>query len=78
VPLTGFKQALRLNNEVLAIVIFEPTLREGEQTGVRARERGFVLACRMLDGDRLTSSERIAEACLVLPYRRCQEILEIS
>ena len=48
-PLTSYKQALRLNNEVPGIVIPEATLREMEKAGEHARKRGFVLARRMLD-----------------------------
>ncbi len=38
-PLTSFKQALRLNNEVSGIVTPEPTLCEMEKAGDAARER---------------------------------------
>jgi homocysteine S-methyltransferase len=76
-PLTSYKQALRLNNEVPGIVIPEPTLREMEKAGDAARERGFVLARRMLDWARTARSEGIAGAYLIPPFKRYEEILEI-
>src|SRR5579864_2093051 len=47
-PLTSYKQALRLNNEVPGIVIPEATLKELESAGSAARDRGFVLARRKI------------------------------
>ncbi|MGB8541053.1 MAG: bifunctional homocysteine S-methyltransferase/methylenetetrahydrofolate reductase [Candidatus Acidiferrales bacterium] len=76
-PLTSYKQALRLNNEVPGIVIPEPTLREMEKAGDAARDRGFVLARRMLDWARAARSEGIAGAYLIPPFKRYEEILEI-
>ena len=43
-PLTSYKQALRLNNEVPGIVIPAQTLKELESAGNSARDRGFALA----------------------------------
>ncbi|MBI3668831.1 MAG: bifunctional homocysteine S-methyltransferase/methylenetetrahydrofolate reductase [Acidobacteria bacterium] len=48
-PLTSYKQALRLNNEVPGIVIPERVLKELEDAGATARDAGFALARRMLD-----------------------------
>jgi methionine synthase / methylenetetrahydrofolate reductase(NADPH) len=76
-PLTSYKQALRLNNEVPGIVIPEATLREMEKAGEHARERGFVLARRMLDWARTARSESIAGAYLIAPFKRYEEILEL-
>jgi methionine synthase / methylenetetrahydrofolate reductase(NADPH) len=76
-PLTSYKQALRLNNEVPGIVIPEATLREMEKAGEHARERGFVLARRMLDWARTAHSESIAGAYLIAPFKRYEEILEL-
>jgi homocysteine S-methyltransferase len=76
-PLTSYKQALRLNNEVPGIVIPEPTLREMEKAGDAARERGFVLARRMLDWARAARSESIAGAYLIAPFKRYEEILQL-
>ena len=76
-PLTSYKQALRLNNEVPGIVIPEATLREMEKAGEHARERGFVLARRMLDWARTARNESIAGAYLIAPFKRYEEILEL-
>ena len=76
-PLTSYKQALRLNNEVPGIVIPEATLREMEKAGDAARDRGFVLARRMLDWARTARSYGIAGAYLIPPFKRYEEILEL-
>src|SRR5271170_2371347 len=76
-PLTSYKQALRLNNEVPGIVIPEATLREMEKVGDAARERGFVLARQMLNWARTARSESIAGAYLIAPFKRYEEILEL-
>jgi methionine synthase / methylenetetrahydrofolate reductase(NADPH) len=76
-PLTSYKQAMRLNNEVPGIVIPEATLREMEKAGDTARDRGFVLARRMLDWARTARSEGIAGAYLIPPFKRYEEILEL-
>jgi homocysteine S-methyltransferase len=72
-PLTGYKQALRLNNEVPGIVIPEPVLREMEAAGTEARACGFRLARRMLDWART----ELAGAYLIPPFKRYEEIVEI-
>ena len=61
-PLTSYKQALRLNNEVPGIVIPDATLREMDHAGEAARERGFILARRMLEWAHGARSESIASA----------------
>ena len=76
-PLTSYKQALRLNNEVPGIVIPEATLREMEKAGDAARDRGFVLARHMLEWARTARSESIAGAYLIAPFKRYEEILEL-
>ncbi len=76
-PLTSYKQAQRLNNEVPGIVIPEATLREMEKAGDAARARGFVLARRMLDWAKSARSESIAGAYLIAPFKRYEEILEL-
>ena len=76
-PLTSYKQALRLNNEVPGIVIPEVTLHEMEKAGEAARERGFVLARRMLEWARRARNESIAGAYLIAPFKRYEEILEL-
>jgi methionine synthase I (cobalamin-dependent)/5,10-methylenetetrahydrofolate reductase len=76
-PLTSYKQALRLNNEVPGIVIPEATLREMDSAGEAARERGFVLARRMLEWAHSARSESISGAYLIAPFKRYEEILEL-
>jgi homocysteine S-methyltransferase len=76
-PLVSYKQALRLNNEVPGIVIPEATLKEMEKAGENARERGFVLARRMLDWARTARSAGIAGAYLIPPFKRYEEVLEL-
>jgi methionine synthase / methylenetetrahydrofolate reductase(NADPH) len=76
-PLTSYKQAMRLNNEVPGIVIPEATLHEMEKAGDAARARGFVLARRMLDWAHTARSESIAGAYLIAPFKRYEEILEL-
>jgi len=72
-PLTSYKQALRLNNEVPGIVIPEPTLKELEAAGTNARERGFALARTMLEWART----ELAGAYLIPPFKRYEEVLEL-
>src|SRR3989475_1479455 len=72
-PLTSYKQALRLNNEVPGIFIPEPVLKEMESAGTAARERGFALARRMLAWART----ELAGAYLIPPFKRYEEILEL-
>jgi homocysteine S-methyltransferase len=72
-PLTSYKQALRLNNEVPGIVIPEEVLKELEAAGSAARDRGFALARRMLEWART----ELAGAYLIPPFKRYEEVLEI-
>jgi methionine synthase I (cobalamin-dependent)/5,10-methylenetetrahydrofolate reductase len=72
-PLTSYKQALRLNNEVPGIVIPEAALREMESAGTAARDAGFTLARRMLAWART----ELSGAYLIPPFKRYEEILEI-
>jgi len=76
-PLTSYKQALRLNNEVPGIVIPEVVLGEMEKAGDGARERGFALARKMLDWARTARDSGIAGAYLIPPFKRYEEILEL-
>jgi homocysteine S-methyltransferase len=76
-PLTSYKQALRLNNEVPGIVIPQATLGEMERAGDAARDRGFVLARRMLDWARTARKDGIVGAYLIPPFKRYEEILEL-
>jgi len=72
-PLTSYKQALRLNNEVPGIVIPENVQKELEAAGTEARACGFKLARRMLDW----AKTELAGAYLIPPFKRYEEILEI-
>jgi homocysteine S-methyltransferase len=72
-PLTSYKQALRLNNEVPGIIIPEPLLKSLEVAGTGARERGFQVAREMLAWART----ELAGAYLIPPFKRYEEVLEI-
>jgi homocysteine S-methyltransferase len=72
-PLNGYKQALRLNNEVPGIVIPEPLLKSMEAAGAAARERGFEVAREMLAWART----EMAGAYLIPPFKRYEEVLEV-
>ncbi len=72
-PLSSYKQALRLNNEVPGISIPEPVLKELEAAGTRARDCGFALARRMLAWART----ELAGAYLIPPFKRYEEILDV-
>jgi methionine synthase I (cobalamin-dependent)/5,10-methylenetetrahydrofolate reductase len=76
-PLTSYKQALRLNNEVPGIVIPEPVLAEMESAGEAARDRGFALARRMLDWARTAQDAGIVGTYLIPPFKRYEEILDL-
>lgn len=72
-PLTSYKQALRLNNEVPGIVIPEPILKQLEAAANSARDCGFHLARRMLEWART----ELAGAYLIPPFKRYEEVLEL-
>ena len=72
-PLTSYKQALRLNNEVPGIVIPDPLLKSLEAAGPAARDRGFQVAREMLNWSRTA----LAGAYLIPPFKRYEEILDI-
>src|SRR5499433_2197510 len=72
-PLTSYKQALRLNNEVPGIIIPEPLLKSLEAAGTAARDRGFQVAREMLAWART----ELAGAYLIPPFKRYEEVLEI-
>jgi 5,10-methylenetetrahydrofolate reductase len=76
-PLTSYKQALRLNNEVPGIVIPNAVLHEMEKAGDSARDAGFKLARKMLAWARTARTEGIAGAYLIPPFKRYEEILEM-
>jgi methionine synthase I (cobalamin-dependent)/5,10-methylenetetrahydrofolate reductase len=72
-PLSSYKQALRLNNEVPGIVIPEPLLKEMEAAGTAARDRGFALGRRMLAWART----ELAGAYIIPPFKRYEEVLDL-
>jgi homocysteine S-methyltransferase len=72
-PLTSYKQALRLNNEVPGISIPDSVLKELEKAGTSARQCGFAMARRMLDWGRT----EVAGAYLIPPFKRYEEIQEV-
>jgi methionine synthase / methylenetetrahydrofolate reductase (NADH) len=72
-PLSSYKLALRLENEVPGISIPRPVLEELEAAGTHARDCGFALARRMLAWART----EFAGAYLIPPFKRYEEILEI-
>src|ERR1700722_12602794 len=76
-PLSSYKQALRLHNEVPGIVIPEPLLKQLEAAGGSAREHGFALARTLLDWARDARSSGIAGAYLIPPFKRYEEILDL-
>jgi methionine synthase I (cobalamin-dependent)/5,10-methylenetetrahydrofolate reductase len=76
-PLSSYKQALRLHNEVPGIVIPEPLLKQLEAAGASAREHGFALARKMLDWARGARSSGISGAYLIPPFKRYEEILDL-
>jgi methionine synthase I (cobalamin-dependent)/5,10-methylenetetrahydrofolate reductase len=76
-PLTSYRQALRLNNEVPGIVIPKLVLKQMEKAGDSARDCGFMLARQMLDWARTARAEGIAGAYLIPPFKRYEEVLEL-
>src|SRR5579862_4387182 len=76
-PLSSYKQALRLHNEVPGIVIPESLLKQLESSGATAREVGFTLARRLLDWARGARNSGIAGAYLIPPFKRYEEILDL-
>ena len=76
-PLSSYKQALRLHNEVPGIVIPEELLKQLEAAGASARDHGFALARKMLDWARGARHLGIAGAYLIPPFKRYEEILEL-
>jgi methionine synthase / methylenetetrahydrofolate reductase(NADPH) len=76
-PLTSYKQALRLNNEVPGIVIPQPVLEQMAGAGDSARNCGFSLARKMIEWARSERASGIAGAYLIPPFKRYEEILEL-
>ena len=77
-PLSSYKQALRLHNEVPGIVIPEPlSYATRSCRGGSAREYGFSLARQLLDWARGARHLGIAGAYLIPPFKRYEEILDL-
>jgi 5,10-methylenetetrahydrofolate reductase len=76
-PLTSYKQALRLNNEVPGIVIPQHVLGQMAAAGEGARDCGFSLARKMLEWARSEHASGIAGAYLIPPFKRYEEILDL-
>ncbi len=76
-PLSSYKQALRLHNEVPGIVIPEELLKQLEAAGASARDHGFALARKMLDWARGARHLGIVGAYLIPPFKRYEEILDL-
>ncbi|HEX5423465.1 MAG TPA: bifunctional homocysteine S-methyltransferase/methylenetetrahydrofolate reductase [Candidatus Acidoferrales bacterium] len=76
-PLTSYRLALRLHNEVAGIVVPQGILRDMEQAGDKARDRGFEFARVMLDWARTARADGIAGAYLIPPFKRYEGILDL-
>jgi homocysteine S-methyltransferase len=76
-PLSSYKQAVRLHNEVPGIVIPESLLKQLEAAGGAARDVGFALGRQLLDWARGARSSGIAGAYLIPPFKRYEEILDL-
>ncbi len=72
-PLTSYRLALRLHNEVPGIVVPDDLQRTLEQAGAKASEIGFARARELIEASR----ERAAGICLVAPFRQPIRVLEL-
>jgi len=72
-PLTSYKLALRLNNEVPGIAIPEHVLKELEQAGTAAREHGFELARNLY----AWAKREAAGVYIIPPFKKFEEALEV-
>lgn len=72
-PLTSYKLAVRLNNEVPGIVIPEHVQKELEQAGAAARDRGFALARELFAWAR----KEAAGVYVIPPFKKFEEALEV-
>ncbi len=72
-PLTSYRLALRLHNEVPGIVVPEPLQQQLRDAGAREAEVGFAHARELL----VAARERAAGVYVVAPYRRPLSVLEL-
>jgi methionine synthase I (cobalamin-dependent)/5,10-methylenetetrahydrofolate reductase len=72
-PLTSYRLALRLHNEVPGIVVPDLLQKELEQAGKDAPAVGFERARELIAG----AHERAAGVCLVAPFRQPLRVLEL-
>ena len=72
-PLTSYRLALRLHNEVPGIFVPEPLQRALEEAGTDAAEVGFEHARGIVEEAR----GRAAGVCLVAPFRKPLRVLEL-
>ena len=72
-PLTSYRLALRLHNEVPGIVVPDALQEELEKAGKDAPEIGFARARELIAGAR----GRAAGVCLVAPFRQPLRVLEL-
>src|SRR5712691_5657121 len=72
-PLTSYRLALRLHNEVPGIVVPDEFQEELQDAGAEAAELGFARARELIAGAR----ERAAGVCVIAPFRRPLRVLEL-
>jgi methionine synthase / methylenetetrahydrofolate reductase (NADH) len=72
-PLTSYRLALRLHNEVPGIVVPEALQQALQDAGTKAPELGFAQARELIAG----ALERAAGVCLVAPFRQPLRVLEL-
>jgi methionine synthase / methylenetetrahydrofolate reductase(NADPH) len=72
-PLTSYRLALRLHNELPGILVPEPLQEELRDAGSDAADIGFERARELIAASR----ERAAGVCLVAPFRRPLRVLEL-
>ena len=72
-PLTSYRLALRLHNEVPGIVVPDELQDALRDSGAKAAEIGFARARELIDAAR----ERAAGICLVAPFRQPLRVLEL-
>ena len=72
-PLTSYRLALRLHNEVPGIIVPDGLQAELDEAGAGAAEVGMAHAKRLLDDAR----DRCAGVYVVAPFRKPTSVLEL-